>query len=124
MKSEFGKNIDYLEINIVDSNKIVEINKKYLNHDTTTDIITFNYSKDNYSLDGEIFISLHDAIFNSKKYKVTLNIEILRLIIHGFLHLLGYDDTTITKKRVMKKMENKLVAEYKKLNLRFIDKYD
>ena len=71
---------------------IHDINKSYLKHDYTTDIITFNYSNSLEQIDGEIFISIDDALSNSKKFKVTLSDELVRLVIHGILHLLGYDD--------------------------------
>jgi probable rRNA maturation factor len=116
--------IESLNINIVDTEYILELNKKYLNHKYTTDIITFNYSKDISGLDGEIFISLHDANTNAKKYRVNLDSEILRLVIHGILHLIGYDDMSADKKRVMKRKENKLVEFLKPQKLVFIKKYD
>ena len=65
-------------------------------------------------MDAEIFISVPEAIDNSKKYAVTPDNELGRLIIHGILHLLGYDDTTVTKKRKMKVVENELTEKYKR----------
>jgi probable rRNA maturation factor len=124
LKKELKFSIDSLEINIVDKEYIFELNKNFLNHNYTTDIITFSYSKDIYGLDGEIFISLHDAITNAKKYRVNLDSEVLRLVIHGILHLVGYDDMNPDKKRVMKRKENKLVEILKPLKLVFIKKYD
>lgn len=106
-------NIVNLEINFINSVEIHLLNKKHLNHDYTTDIITFDYSDDFESLDGELFISVDDAKSNSKKYKVTLNEELARLVIHGILHLLGYDDQITTDKIIMKRMENKLLSSYK-----------
>ncbi|MBL1211958.1 MAG: rRNA maturation RNase YbeY [Ignavibacteriae bacterium] len=117
--------INSLDINIVNKEYILELNKNFLNHNYTTDIITFNYSEDNVGLDGEIFISLHDAINNAKRFGVSLDTEILRLIIHGVLHLVGYDDISSDKKRIMKRKENKLVELFKNQNLVFIKKkYD
>ncbi len=101
--------IENLPINFISSEVIHELNKTYLKHDYSTDIITFNYSGKNDILDGEIFISLDDALSNSKKYKVHFSNEVVRLIIHGILHLLGYDDTDKVSKLKMKKEENKLV---------------
>ena len=124
LKKELKFGIDSLEINIIDKEYILELNKNFLNHNYTTDIITFNYSKDIDGLDGEIFISLHDAISNAKKFRVHLDSEVLRLVIHGILHLIGYDDVSFDKKRVMKKKENKLVEILKPQKLVFIKKYD
>jgi len=106
--------IQSLELNFVGSETILEINKNHLDHHTTTDIITFNYSEENDSFDAEIFISLPDALDNSKKYGVTLDNELGRLIIHGLLHLLGYDDTIASKKRKMKTKENELIGKFNK----------
>lgn len=103
--------IDSLEINFINSDEILEINKNYLKHDYSTDIITFNYSGNNKLLDGEIFISAPDALENAEKFNVDFNQELLRLLIHGILHLEGYDDEEPEKKKVMKSLENKLVKE-------------
>lgn len=119
LKKELNFSLDSLVVNFVNSENIHQINKKYLNHDYSTDIITFNYSGDNNILDGEIFISVEDAEYNSKKYDVILDNELLRLIIHGILHLLGFDDINASDKRKMKKIENKLVETIStELNLR------
>jgi rRNA maturation RNase YbeY len=67
-----------------------------------------NYSGGNQLLEGEMFISIEDAAKNSKKYKVKVNVEFLRLIIHGFLHLLGYNDLNIKDRIIMKNLEDKL----------------
>ena len=112
LKDELNFVIASLSINFLTAEQIIPINNSYLGHNYSTDIITFNYSGENYTLDGEIFISLEDASFYAKKYGVELNNEILRLIIHGFLHLIGYDDQNVKDKRRMKKIENKLVNNY------------
>ena len=111
-------NIQSLEINFIGQKEILGINKTHLNHNYFTDIITFNYSGDNKLLDGEILISVDDAIENAKNYKVSLNEETCRLVIHGILHLLGYDDISTSEKRKMKLMENKLLNKNKFLLLR------
>ena len=103
--------VSNLEINFISGEDIHEINKSYLKHDYTTDIITFNYSDSLQQLDGEIFISIDDALSNSKKFKVTLSDELVRLVIHGILHLLGYDDQNLTDKKIMKRLENKLLSK-------------
>ena len=110
--------IQSLEINFIDQKEILELNKTHLNHNYFTDIITFNYSGDQKLLDGELLISVDDAWENAKKYKVSVNEEIFRLVIHGILHLTGYDDTSTSKKRKMKLMENKLLNRNKFLLLR------
>lgn len=103
--------VSNLEINFIFGEDIHTINKLYLKHDYTTDIITFNYSDIIQQIDGEIFISIDDALSNSKKFKVTLSDELARLVIHGILHLLGYDDQNVSDKKIMKRLENKLLSK-------------
>ncbi len=116
--------INDLEINFVDEKLIHDINKKYLQHDYSTDIITFNYSEDNSILEGEIFISVDDAQKNAKKFKVLLENEILRLLVHGILHMIGYDDIEPNDRRRMKRVENRLVKELWKDELKGAFFYD
>ncbi|MBA4406276.1 rRNA maturation RNase YbeY [bacterium] len=109
--SDLDLTIDSLEFNFISSESMVDVNKKYLQHNYETDIITFDYSGEKNNLDGEIFISLHDAVVNSKKYKVSVDNELLRLLVHGILHLIGYDDITVAKRRRMKLKEDMLVKK-------------
>src|SRR5690606_31320319 len=90
LSKEIGFIIDSLQINFVSNQQILELNKKYLSHDYNTDIITFEYSRNIKNIDGEIFISVDEALNNSKIYKIDLENEFRRLIIHGILHLTGY----------------------------------
>lgn len=101
-----------LEISFVDSTKIKEVNRDFLRHNYSTDIITFNYSFEKNIIDGEIIISLTDLKNNSIRYKTALKQETIRVIIHGLLHLLGYDDIEKTKRRRMKLKENFYVKKY------------
>lgn len=109
LASELNFKLFNLEINFISDKSILEINRTYLKHNYTTDIITFNYSNVSNKIDGEIFISIDDAILNSKKFKVSLSEELARLVIHGLLHLLGYDDQNNSNKKIMKRLENKLL---------------
>ena len=113
-----------LEFNFVNSVSIHDINRNYLNHDYSTDIITFNYSAESHNLAAEIFISVEDALFNSKKFVNSLDNEVLRLVVHGILHLVGYDDMNAEKRRVMKRIENKLVKEYNSIAAGIVEKYE
>lgn len=101
--------IDHLEINIVTQKTIVEINNSYLKHNYPTDIITFNYSGSNVLLDGEIFICMKVALENALRFDVDLDSEIVRLVIHGILHLAGFDDKRVKDREKMKNKENELV---------------
>ena len=113
---ELKLGVNSLEFNFSTSETMVEVNKKYLKHNFGTDIITFDYSDEKNNLDGEIFISLHDAVENSKMYQVSADNELLRLIVHGILHLIGYDDTTVTKRKKMKSVEDELVNSFQKFS--------
>ena len=104
-----------MQINFVNSKEMTRINSKYLNHNYSTDIITFNYSGTKNELDGEIYISIDDAASNSKRFGVTFIEEVLRVIIHGFLHLSGYDDKDRKDRVTMKRLENRLFNQYKLL---------
>lgn len=87
---------------------LLEINKQYLNHNTLTDIITFDYSKENpqMPISGDIYISIERIKDNAQKFFVSEENELRRVIIHGVLHLLGYKDKTKSAKFEMTKQEN------------------
>lgn len=112
LRDELHFSIESLTINFISAESILAINKQYLNHHHTTDIITFNYTGDNTHLDGELFISVEDSRNNSQIYKCTHDSELFRLIAHGILHLLGYDDSGVSQKKEMKKIENSLVTKH------------
>ena len=118
LKKELNLQIDLLVINFVTAAEITELNEKYLDHYYSTDVITFDYSEDRNEIDGEIFISIDDAESNARKYKIHFKNEVTRLIIHGILHLLGYDDQQKKDKIIMKRMENDLLNKNKFILLR------
>lgn len=95
------------DINIIfSSNKyLLEINKKYLNHNYHTDVITFNYNDGN-AISGDIFVSIDQVRLNCQEHKVTFQNELSRVMIHGVLHLLAYDDATNESKKRMRVAEN------------------
>jgi rRNA maturation RNase YbeY len=86
------------------------INKEYLNHDTFTDIITFDHSVHNNKIAGDIYISVERVLDNSKKQKVSFEDELHRVLAHGVLHLLGLNDKTTMEKEEMRKKENHYLA--------------
>lgn len=93
-------------------NYILQINKEYLNHDYFTDIITFNYNEGE-NISGDIFISLDTVADNAKEYGVTYNNELLRVIIHGVLHLVGYNDKTDEEQEEMTQKEDEALNIFK-----------
>ncbi len=107
------------ELNFIfcSDNYLLEINKHYLNHNTLTDIITFDYSQESASkaISGDIFISIERVKENATTFSKSFEEELHRVIIHGVLHLLGYKDKTKLAKAEMTKQENaSLKLLYKK----------
>ncbi len=117
LSEDLGFKILSLDLYFVDSDRMREINKRFLDHDYDTDIVTLDYSRNPELIESDIFISHQTAEKNAEKFGVTLNNEIIRLIIHGVLHLTGYDDTTPNEKRKMKKKENELTKKYSDFEL-------
>lgn len=84
---------------------LLNLNQQYLDHDTLTDIITFDYAKDNV-ISGDIFISIERVTENAESLNITFNDELKRVIIHGILHLCGFHDKTEKEMSQMRKMED------------------
>lgn len=84
---------------------LLEMNKTHLNHDYYTDIITFNYVEGNI-ISGDLFISVDRVKENAVKFDVSFYEELYRVILHGILHLVGYNDKTDEEKNVMREKEN------------------
>ncbi|MCZ7612977.1 MAG: rRNA maturation RNase YbeY [Ignavibacteriaceae bacterium] len=103
IKQDYDFAIKSLSISFIKSDELLEINRKFLGHNYETDVITFNYSNQKKIIDGEILISFEEAKLNSKKYNVAFGRELNRLVIHGLLHLLDFDDKNIESKKIMKK---------------------
>ena len=82
------------------------MNKKFLHHNYFTDIITFAHSAEKKKIEADIYISIDRIKINAQKFKVTLNDELHRVLIHGILHLTGYDDKSEKKRVEMKKAED------------------
>ncbi|MRX47562.1 rRNA maturation RNase YbeY [Pedobacter puniceum] len=90
---------------------LLSINQQYLNHDTFTDIITFDNSEEKGIIYGDIFISIDRIKENAKTFKVAVSDELHRVIIHGTLHLLGYPDKKKEEKAKMTEMEDFYLAK-------------
>ncbi len=95
--------------------QLLKVNMQFLNHDTYTDIITFDYDDGNI-VNGEIYISEDRIRDNSKQMDVLLQDEMLRVIVHGVLHLCGYKDKTDLDAAVMRQKEDDYISFYKNLN--------
>ncbi len=91
--------------------KILEINRQYLQHDYYTDIITFDYSTTGI-ISGDIFISIDTVKSNAEKFKTAFHDELHRIIIHGVLHLCGQDDKTEENRAIMTEKENDALKDF------------
>ena len=100
-----GKEIESLSFLFVDDEEILKYNKKYLQHESYTDVITFDSSVDK-RIAGDIIISLERVKDNAKFYQVSYNYELQRVMVHGLLHLLGYNDKNKEEKIIIRKKEN------------------
>jgi len=98
------------EINYIfcDDDYLLDINIKHLNHDYYTDIITFNYCEEGM-ISGDIFISVDRVEENAQTYKVSFDEELLRVMSHGVLHLIGYNDKSIIEEEIMRKKEDEKI---------------
>lgn len=96
-----------------DDETLLKMNQQFLDHNTYTDIITFDY-RDGKIVNGEIYVSVERVRDNAATYKTTVEDELHRVMIHGVLHICGYKDKTKAAKELMRKMED---AALKRLKL-------
>ena len=122
-KPEVEKNIEKLVTNenkiLGDVNYILcsdayllDINRQYLNHDYYTDVISFDYCEENV-ISGDIFISVDTVADNAKEYGTTFENELERVMIHGVLHFVGYNDKSDDEVKVMRAKENQYLSLFK-----------
>lgn len=102
---EEGKKIGDITYVFCDDKFLLKKNQKFLNHETLTDIITFDYS-DNKIISGDILISIDRIKDNAKIYKASFFNELKRVMAHGLLHLIGYNDKTEKEINLMRDKEN------------------
>ena len=99
-----------LSLILSDRKYLNELKKEYFGLDYFTDVIAFNLNEKNENINGEIYVSIDDIILNSKQFNQSINQEFKRIIIHGLLHVLGYNDDTDKNKNNMTKLENKYMS--------------
>ena len=116
----YGKRVGDIGYIFCNDEKILEVNRQYLQHDYYTDIITFDYSDDALltgrkdTIAGDLFISLDTVRSNAEQQGTTYDEELHRVIIHGILHLCGINDKGPGEREVMEAAENKALALLKK----------
>jgi rRNA maturation RNase YbeY len=106
-----GKKILELSYVFCSDEYLLQINQEYLNHDTLTDIVTFDNSEDPKKIEGDIFISIDRVKENGEKLG-TSETELERVMVHGLLHLLGYKDKKKEDKEVMTEKEDFYIKQY------------
>ena len=106
-----GKKILELTYVFCSDEYLLQINQEYLNHDTLTDIVTFDNSEDPKKIEGDIFISLERVRENGNKLG-TSETELERVMVHGLLHLLGYKDKKKEDKALMTEKEDFYIKQY------------
>lgn len=102
-------NMNYI---FCDDAYLLQINQDFLQHDTYTDIITFDLSESERTLDAEIYVSVERLQDNAEKFGVTYERELHRVIFHGTLHLCGFKDKKKEEQLLMKQMEDQCLASY------------
>jgi probable rRNA maturation factor len=112
-----GRSVGALNIIFCSDAYLYEMNMEYLQHDTLTDVITFQYHEDpSVFIEGDIFISVERTNENAEKFAVSPEQELRRVIIHGTLHLLGYGDKTPEDQKLMTKKENEYLKLWEEIN--------
>ena len=115
----YGKRVGDIGYIFCNDEKILEVNRQYLQHDYYTDIITFDYSDDALltgkkdTIAGDLFISLDTVRTNAEQQGTTYDEELHRVIIHGILHLCGINDKGPGEREIMEREENKALKLYK-----------
>lgn len=109
-----GFRCGHINIVLSDKQQMLELNQNFLKHTHDTDVITFRLNQGNI-VDGEIYVGIEQANIQAKEYKVTLENELARLVIHGSLHLCGYLDEKPAAKKKMTLLEDKYLTLFGKL---------
>lgn len=105
----YGKKVGDVNYIFCNDERILEVNREYLQHDYYTDIITFDYTEGNI-ISGDLFISLDTVRTNSEQFSTEYDEELHRTIIHGILHLCGINDKGPGEREIMEAAENKALA--------------
>ena len=108
-----GKDLGSLNIIFVSDKGLLDINRRFLQHDYFTDIITFNTSDTDEAMSGELYISVDRVRDNALKLKIPYSTELRRVIFHGILHLCGYKDKTASQTQTIRAKENQYLEMFK-----------
>ena len=108
-----GKSIDKFFYHFVSEAKIQQVNNDHLNHNFITDVITFDYSVDK-AISAEAFVCPEEVLKNAKRHSQTSENEVVRVLLHAVLHVLGYDDKSKESRQEMRKQEDHFLAIFNK----------
>ena len=111
--ASYGRRVGEIGYLFCDDEKILEVNREYLSHDYYTDIITFDYTEGDV-INGDLVISLDTVRSNAELFGKAYDDELMRVIIHGILHLCGINDKGPGERELMEAAENKALAMYGK----------
>lgn len=111
VQAEAGQSAE-LGIHLVGARRSAALNQQFLGHEGPTDIITFDHGSTPERVCGELFICVAEAVRQAREFGTTWSEEVRRYVIHGILHLRGYDDLEPGARRVMKREENRLVRRF------------
>ncbi len=107
-----GFNLKELNYIFCSDEYLYQINKKYLNHESYTDIITFDNSESTSNIEGDIYVSIDRVCENAKTHSQEVETEINRVLAHGLLHLMGYKDKTKEEAALMRLKEEEAIRLY------------
>jgi len=116
-----------LDLHLVGAPEITRLNESFVRHRGVTDVIAFDYSDHSAQvLRGEVFVCLPEAMVQARRFRTSWQHELVRYAVHGVLHLCGYEDSTPSKRRKMKRAENaalrRLAAQFSFADLRVLTK--
>ena len=98
-----------LDYSFVDKKEMIKINKNHLNHNYLTDVLAFDYSKDN-KIQGDVFVSEEMVRTNAEEYNQEFSKELMRVMVHALLHLCGHKDKTPDEQKKIRALEDKYLA--------------
>lgn len=107
-----GEALELRSVSIVcsDHETVRQLNRDYLNHDYNTDVLSFSLSDAEGAVEGEVYVDLDTADERHEEFGVTFDQEVARYVVHGVLHLTGYDDATDEEKRRMRELEDEYLS--------------
>lgn len=109
--TDYKASLTYFSFNFINEDRMLKLNQSYLNHETHTDVITFDYSTDDF-ISGECYICLDRAEENSFKFSQSTENELYRLCVHALLHCFGHTDQTQDEKKRFRALENKYLTMF------------